>query len=342
MKTAEISALLGGQLEGDANAEISGIAGLSSAGPADLSFVEGPAALAQAQESGAGCLLVPMGARVAGKNTIAVSHPKLALIKAVRAILPERRMAPGVHASAVIAPGARVAAGAAVGAHTVIEDGAIIGEATQIGAGVTIGQGVEVGAGCVIHPRVTLYANVKLGDRVIIHAGAVLGADGFGYVFAEGRHHKFPQLGRVIVEDDVEIGANSTIDRGSLGDTVIGAGSKIDNLVQLAHNVRIGRHCVIAAQTGIAGSVHIGDYVMLGGQVGIAERVRIEDQVSIGAQAGVLPDKRVRRGARLWGTPARPMPEYKETYAQVAGLPKLARRVEELEQAMKARGQKKA
>jgi UDP-3-O-[3-hydroxymyristoyl] glucosamine N-acyltransferase len=164
----------------------------------------------------------------------------------------------------------------------------------------------------------------------VIHSGAVIGSDGFGYVSADGRHHKFPQLGQVIIEDDVEIGSNTAIDRGSLGNTVIGQGTKIDNLVQIAHNVRIGRHCVIAAQSGISGSVEIGDYVVMGGQVGVGDRARIEDQAVIGAQAGVPTGKVIRRGSAVWGTPARPMPEFKKTYAQLTNLPNLAKKVNEL------------
>jgi UDP-3-O-[3-hydroxymyristoyl] glucosamine N-acyltransferase len=165
---------------------------------------------------------------------------------------------------------------------------------------------------------------------VIIHAGAVIGSDGFGYVLAAGRHQKFPQLGQVVIENEVEIGSNTTIDRGSLGTTVIGQGTKIDNLVQIAHNVRVGRHCVIAAQTGISGSVEIGDYVVLGGQVGIGDRARIEEGVTIGAQAGVPTGKIVRRGSVLWGTPARPMTEFKKIYAHLSNLPKLAEKIREL------------
>jgi UDP-3-O-[3-hydroxymyristoyl] glucosamine N-acyltransferase len=262
--------------------------------------------------------------------TIAVSHPKLALIKAAQAILPVSRAVERMHPNAIVSGGALLAHGASVAAHAVIEEGAKIGARTQIGSGSSIGHGVEIGADCIIHPRVTLYPGVRIGNRVVIHAGAVIGADGFGYVFAEGSHQKFPQLGRVIIEDDVEIGANTTIDRGSLDDTIIGQGSKIDNLVQIAHNVRVGRHCVIAAQVGIAGSARIGDYVMFGGQAGIADRARIEDRAIIGAQAGVLPGKLVRRGTALWGTPARPMAESKASYAQIANLPKLARKVDEL------------
>jgi UDP-3-O-[3-hydroxymyristoyl] glucosamine N-acyltransferase len=330
MKVSDIAELLRGEFTGDGSVEIHGIAGLQSAGPADLTFVESIPALDQARRSGAGCFLVPLNGSLPGKTTIAVGHPKLALIKAAQAILPKQRSAPGVHASAVVAQGARLAPEVSVGPHAVIEEGAQVGQRTQIGAGAFIGRGAEIGADCVIYPRVTIYPTARLGNRVIIHSGTVIGCDGFGYVFAEGSQQKFPQLGGTIIEDDVEIGANTTIDRGSLGDTVIGQGSKIDNLVQIAHNVTVGRHCVIASQVGIAGSARVGDYVMFGGQAGVGDRARIEEQAMIGGGAGVLPGKLVRRGVFMWGTPARPLPEYKETYAQIANLAKLARRVEEL------------
>ncbi len=337
MKISEIATLLNGQLQGDGNAEVTGIAALDSAGPADLTFVDGTAALEQAKRSGAGCFLVPLNSALPGKASIGVSHPKVALIKAAQAMLPVRRADPGIHPTAVVSPGSYLAQGVSVGAHAVIEEGAKLGDGTQVRSGAFIGNGVEIGADCVIHPRVIIYPDVRVGNRVIIHAGTVIGSDGFGYVLAEGCQQKFPQLGRTIIEDDVEIGANTTIDRGSLGDTVIGQGSKIDNLVQIAHNVRVGRHCVIAAQVGIAGSVCVGDYVMFGGQAGIGDRARIEDQAMIGAGAGVLPGKLVRRGVFVWGTPARPLADYKETYAQIANLPKLARKVAELSERVNAK-----
>jgi len=330
MKNSEIAALLNGELQGDGTVDITGIAGLESAGPSDITFVDDGRALAQAERSAAGCFLVPLNSALPGKNSIAVSHPKAALIKVAAALLPARRPEPGIHPTALVTLGARVAQDASIGAQAVIEAGASVGARTHIGAGASIGRGVEIGAECVIHPRVTIYPDVRIGNRVVVHSGAVIGADGFGYVFAEGCHQKFPQLGKTIIEDDVEIGANTTIDRGSLGDTVIGQGSKIDNQVQIAHNVCVGRHCVIAAQVGIAGSVRIGDYVMFGGQAGVGDRARIEDQAMIGGGAGVLPGKLVRRGVFVWGTPARPLPEYKETYAQIMNLAKLGTKVEAL------------
>lgn len=337
MKVSEIATLVGGQVQGESEREITGVASLDAAGPAELTFAEGARALQQALNSAAGCILVPQGAVLAARTTVAVANPKLAFIRAVAAILPAPAPSAGVHPSAVVDASAQLAPGVSVAARAVIEAGAKIGARSRIGAGAVVGQGVEIGADSVIYAGVQIYPDVRIGIHVTVHAGAVIGADGFGYVFAEGRHQKFPQLGKVIVEDDVEIGSNSTIDRGSLGTTTIGQGTKIDNLVQIAHNVRIGRHCVIAAQTGISGSVDIGNYVVIGGQVGIGDKARIEDQVVIGAQAGIPSGKVIRRGSRVWGTPARPMAEFKKTYAQIANLPNLAQRVKELAKLVAAR-----
>jgi len=329
MKVEEIARLVGGHREGDGNREITGVAGLENAGPTEITFADGARALEQAARSHAGCILVPEKSSVGGQTTIAVKHPKLALIQATEAILAKAKLEAGIHATAVIAPGARLA-DVYVGAYAVIEEGVNIGARSSIGAGAILRRGVEIGSDCILHPQVTIYPGARIGSRVVVHSGTVIGADGFGYVFADGRHHKFPQLGQVIIEDDVEIGSNTTIDRGSLGNTFVGQGTKIDNLVQIAHNVRIGRHCVIAAQTGISGSVEIGNYVVIGGQVGIGDKVRIEDQVTIGAQAGIPTGKIIRRGSAVWGTPARPMSEFKKTHAQISNLPNLAKKVKEL------------
>lgn len=330
MKVSEIAQRLGGRVEGDAAREIRGVAGLESAGPDDLTFAEVSRVLERAGGSRAGCILVPAGATLVGRTTIAVASPKLAFIRATEVLRPAPRFEPGIHPTAVIHPSAKIAGDASVGPHTVVEQGVRVGAATRLGAGVYLGEGVEVGAGCVLHSRVTVYPGAHIGNRVVLHAGAVIGSDGFGYVFAEGRQHKFPQIGQVVIEDDVEIGSNSTVDRGSLGTTVIGEGTKIDNLVQIAHNVRIGRHCVIAAQTGISGSAQIGDYVVLAGQVGVADRVRIEDRAVVGAQAGIPTGKTVRKGSTMWGTPARPLAQFKKIYAHLSHLPKLAQTVKEI------------
>jgi UDP-3-O-[3-hydroxymyristoyl] glucosamine N-acyltransferase len=340
MDVAEIAALVGGKLQGDGKRRIRGVAALENAGAEELAFAEGGRSLAAAARSRAGCILVPPEASLPEKTIIAVSHPKLALIRAAEALHPAERAQAGIHPTAIVSPSARLSPGVSVAAHAVVEEGAIVGADTFLGAGVFVGRGAEIGASCALYPRVSIYPGARIGNRVIIHAGAVVGADGFGYVFAEGRHQKFPQLGRVVIEDDVEIGANATVDRGSLGTTVIGRGTKIDNLVQIAHNVRIGRHCVIAAQTGISGSAEIGDYAVLGGQVGVGDRVRIEAQAIVGAQAGIPTGKIIRRGSAVWGTPARPMSEFKKIYAHLSNLPNLAAKVRELTRPAGARGKK--
>jgi UDP-3-O-[3-hydroxymyristoyl] glucosamine N-acyltransferase len=226
-----------------------------------------------------------------------------------------------------------------VGPYTVIEDGVEIGEETQIGPFCFLGYGAHVGKQCRLYPHVTLYAGAALGNRVIVHSGAVIGSDGFGYVAGEGKHWKFPQVGEVEIADDVEVGANTTIDRGSLERTEISAGVKLDNLIHIAHNVRIGEHTVIAAQTGISGSVVIGKNVAFGGQAGLGDHCRIEDGAIIGGQAGILPGKTIRSGQIVWGTPARPLDKFKEQFAWLGRLPEMARRVRRLEKAVEPDGQ---
>jgi UDP-3-O-[3-hydroxymyristoyl] glucosamine N-acyltransferase len=277
---------------------------------------------------------VPEGASIAGRITIGVRHPKLALVRAAEVLCPPAPAPAGVHPTAVVAADVHLGQGCSVGPHVVIESGASVGEGAALGAGVFLGAGVQIGSRSVLHPRVTVYPGAHIGDRVILHSGVVIGSDGFGYVFAEGRHIKFPQLGKIVIEDDVEIGANTTLDRGSLGTTVIGQGTKIDNLVQIAHNVKIGRHCVIASQVGISGSSEVGDYVVMAGQVGVGDHAYIEDRVVVGGQAGVLPGKIVRSGSIVWGTPCRPMSEFKKTVARLARLDALAEKVRVLAQQM--------
>jgi UDP-3-O-[3-hydroxymyristoyl] glucosamine N-acyltransferase len=331
MRVEKLAKLLAGKFQGEGTREIRDVAGLATAGFQDLTYAEGAPALGRAASSEAGCILIPEGFSLPGQTTIAVASPKLAFIRAAAALHPEKAFAPGIHPTAVIAADARLAAEVSVGAHVVIESGVAVGPGTRLGPGVVLCEEAQVGAQCVFHPRVTVYPGARIGNRVILHAGVVVGSDGFGYVFAEGRHHKFPQLGQVVIEDDVEIGSNSTLDRGSLGTTLIGQGTKIDNLVQIAHNVRIGRHCVIAAQTGISGSVEVGDYVVMGGQVGIGDHVRIEARAILGGGAGILPGKIVREGQTVWGRPGRPLSEFKKMYAHLSHLPRLAERVKRLE-----------
>ena len=337
MRVAEIARLVGGRAHGDESRNIEGAAHLESASPADIAFAEGEREIARLALSQAGCILVPQGTSLPGRTFITVAAPKIAFIEAVEALTAPQPYIPGLHPTAVVSPQARLGAEVRVGPQVVIEARVSVGDCTALGAGVFLGEGAEVGSHCMLHCHVTLYPGARVGNRVVLHSGVVIGGDGFGYVFAGGRYRKFPQIGGVVIEDEVEIGCNTTVDRGSLGVTVIGFGTKIDNLVQIAHNVRIGRHCVIAAQTGISGSSDIGDYVVIGGQAGIGEHVRIENRASLGGQSGVLPAKVIREGGVYWGTPARPLAEFKKLYAHVANLPELARKVRELSRT-KAKG----
>lgn len=328
---AELAAYLNGELVGDPKANIRGVASLDSAKPGDLVYVESDARLPEALASPASAVLVGTGVFARGKTLIRVAHPKWAFARAAVVLQPELPLVSGRHPTAVIHPSARLGENVAVGPYAVVEENVRVGRNTQIGAGCLLGANVEVGDDCVLFPRVTLYRSVHVGHRVRIHSGAVIGSDGFGYVRVENRYEKFPQRGTVVIEDDVEIGANSTIDRGALDETRIGRGTKLDNLVHVGHNVRIGQDCVIAAQTGISGSVAIGHRVTIAGQVGFGDHCRVEDDAVLGGQAGILPGKVIRRGQTVWGTPARALDEFKKIYAYFARLPELAERLEALE-----------
>lgn len=337
MRIDELARLLNGKVQGEGFREIRSVASLESAGPEDLTFAEGERALAEAARSRAGCILVREGLSIPARSTLAVVHPKLAFIRAVEALRPAAAPLVGLHPTAVVSAEAELAADVSVGPYAVIDRHVKVGPGTRLGTGVTLGEGVEIGFKCVLYPRVTVYPGVRLGNRVILHAGVVIGSDGFGYVFAEGRYHKFPQLGRVMVEDDVEIGSNTTVDRGSLGTTVIGEGTKIDNLCQIAHNVTIGRHCVIAALAGIAGGSKVGDYVVMGGRAGVSDHARIEDHAVIGGGSVVGTGKVIRKGTTVWGMPARPIAEFKKIYAHLSHLPELAQKVKEIYRRMPER-----
>jgi UDP-3-O-[3-hydroxymyristoyl] glucosamine N-acyltransferase len=321
--TGELAQYLGLALEGDASLSVAGVASPESARATDLIYVDAPKHLERASRSAAHCAIVALEAELPGKTLLRAPNPKLAFAKAAAWLLPEPRVATGIHATAVVAASARLAAGVAVGPYAVIEDDAEIGRDTQIGAHCVIGRGVAIGRNCRLYPRVTLYPGARLGHGVVVHAGAVIGSDGFGYVFGEGRYWKFPQAGTVEIGDDVEIGANTTVDRGALAATRIGSGTKLDNLVQVAHNVEIGEHTVIAAQTGISGSSTVGRNAVIGGQVGIADHCRIEDGAICGAQAGIPSGKTIRAGWTVWGTPARPIEKFKQQYAWLSRLPEI-------------------
>jgi len=254
----------------------------------------------------------------------------------VRWFYPEPEAKPGLHPTAVIAPGARIGERVEIGPHVVIMEGVEISSGTRIGAGCFLGRESSLGEGCTLYPNVTIYHQVRIGNRVTIHSGAVIGADGFGFVLADGRYEKFPQIGRVEIGDDVEIGANCTIDRAALGVTSIGEGTKLDNLVHVAHNCRIGRHVVVAAQTGFSGGVVVEDYAVIGGQVGIGDKAKIESRAVLGSGCGVLTSKVIRSGQVVWGTPARPLKEYLEMLAHLGRLPELREEVAELKRRLAA------
>ncbi len=328
----EIAEYIGAQLEGDPALVVIGVAGPERAGPDELIYVDSARQLDRAAHSRARCVLLPPGLELAGRTLLRCAQPKLAFAKAATWLLPPPRIAEGIHPTAVIASSAKVGEGVGIGPYAVVEDDAEIGEGTQLGAFCFVGRGARLGERCRLYPRVTLYAGARLGRNVIVHSGTVIGSDGFGYVFGQGCHWKFPQIGGMEIGDDVEIGSNTSIDRGALDITFIGAGTKIDNLVQIAHNVSIGEHSIIAAQTGISGSSQIGKNVLIGGQVGIADGCHIRDGAVLGAQAGIPTGKTIPAGETVWGTPARPLAKFKEQYAWFARLPELAERLKKLEQ----------
>jgi UDP-3-O-[3-hydroxymyristoyl] glucosamine N-acyltransferase len=326
MRVKELAASISATWEGDGEREILRVASLEDAGPEDLSFVTHGRAAKYASDSQAACLLVPESYLNPEKRTvIRVADPRAAAARLIPLLHPRAEPQPGIHPSAVIGHGAVIAPTASIGPLVLIGTGARIGEASFIGPGCSIGDRVRLGSNCVLHPRVTIYPDVHVGDSVILHSGCVIGADGFGFVFTEGAYEKFPQIGRVEIGDRVEIGANSCIDRAALGVTSIGEGTKLDNLVHVGHNCRIGRHVVVAAQTGFSGGVIVEDYAIIGGQVGIGDKVRIESRAVIGSGAGILTSKIVRAGQVVWGTPARPLKEY---LAQLAVLSRLAKKRE--------------
>ena len=342
---AELASLVGGQVVGDAGASVRRVASIEAAGEGDVAFVEEEKFFEAARASRATCLIAPEGAgaelvgagdKLGGaRSVIEVARPKLAFALIAEVLHPARRREAFVHPTASAAPTATVGDGAYVGACAFVGEGATVGDGTQILEGARVGRGATVGRECVLYQNVVLYEGVTLGDRVVLHAGVVVGADGFGYVRDPGGvYHKFPQVGTVVIEDDVEIGANSCVDRGALGETRIGRGTKIDNLVQVAHNVQIGERVVIAAQTGVSGSTVIESDAVIGGQVGMGDHARVKSGAVIGSQAGVLPGKVVRPGV-WWGTPIQPLEEYKRLNALWLRLPRMREEIEELKRQVK-------
>ncbi|MGH7321769.1 MAG: UDP-3-O-(3-hydroxymyristoyl)glucosamine N-acyltransferase [Candidatus Rokuibacteriota bacterium] len=337
----ELAQLVGGELQGDPALRIRGIASLEDAAAGDLSFVTGRQYVGQAEASRAAAFIVPPELDLPGRPLIRVARPYLAVAALLREFHPEPTLAAGIHATAVIAPSARVAPDATVLAFAVVGGSSAVEARAVLHPHVTVGERCRIGERTVLHPHVVLRGDVDIGQGVVIHAGTVIGADGFGYVFDGTRHRKIPQVGRIVIEDDVEIGANVTIDRATIGATVIGRGTKIDNLVQIGHNVVIGSDTIIVAQTGISGSCRIGHRVVLGGQVGVADHAVIGDGAQVGSQSGVRGT--VAPGAAIWGTPALPIAAARRVAGSLPRLPELvrtiralAKRIAELERRLRA------
>jgi UDP-3-O-[3-hydroxymyristoyl] glucosamine N-acyltransferase len=331
----QLAALVGGQFAfgaDDRSQPITGAASIADAAPGDFTFFGSPRYLAALKSCRATAVLVPLDFNEPiPPIAIRVEDPSAAFAQLVaRFAPPAPRHEPGVHATALVAPSARVAPDASIGPMVVVGENAIIGARSALGAHAVIGAEARIGDDCQIAPHVVIGHRCLVGHRVIMHAGVVVGSDGFGFEFKEGRHVKVPQTGIVQIDDDVEIGANTAIDRARFGRTWIKEGTKIDNLVQIGHNVTVGRHCIVCGQVGIAGSTSLGDYVTLGGQAGIVGHIHIGDRASLGAQSGV--SKSVPPGAVYWGTPAQPMQETKEQIAHLRRLPKLHAAVKHLQQ----------
>jgi UDP-3-O-[3-hydroxymyristoyl] glucosamine N-acyltransferase len=335
----ELARLLGAELDGDAALVVEGPASLSEAGPRQISFLANPRYRAQLLTTRAGAVVVGPDETKPRPDLsfLRCADPSRAFTSVVTAFVDDApRLPPGIHPSAVVEPGAEIDASASVGAQCVVESGARIGARAQLRAGVCVGRDAQVGADSVLHPRVVLYAGVSIGARCVLHAGCVIGADGFGFEPTKDGWVKIPQCGTVVVEDDVEIGANTTIDRARFGATRIGRGVKLDNLVHLAHNVEVGELALVIAQTGVAGSARIGKRAIVAGQVGVAGHVHIGDGARVAAQSGVFGD--VPAGADYMGHPARPRVRSLRVLALVQRLPEFEQRLRELERAREPAG----
>ena len=324
-----LAAALDATVDGDPGRVVTGVAPLESAGPDEISFLVDARYRARAKTSRAGAFLASLDAADLPAPVLRTGAPQRALIDLLLLFHPPAAHRSGLHPTACVAADARIDPSASIGALAVVEARAVIGPRARIHALVYVGAGVEIGEETELYPHVVLREGVKIGRRVIIHAGAVIGSDGFGYVSDAAGHRKIPQVGTVIIEDDVEIGANTTIDRAMLGATVVQRGTKVDNLVQIGHNVEVGQHSLIVAQVGISGSSRLGHGVVLAGQVGIADHIEIGDGVMIGAQSGVAAD--VDAGQKVLGSPARPLTQAKRILLVEGNLPDMARKLRDLE-----------
>lgn len=329
MRLRDIAELLGGEITGNPDTDIKGVSGLEDAGEGDITFAADLKHIRQARDSRASCIMVKEPVPDLDRAQLRVSDPHYAFIRLLRHFHEGPRRPQGISSLAFIGQGVTLGEEVSIDAFAYVSSGASVGSRTVIYPGVFLGDDVSVGKDCILYPNVVIREGVRVGDRVIVHAGTVVGSDGFGYVRREGKHHKIPQVGGVTVGDDVEIGANVTIDRATTGTTVIGRGTKIDNLVQVGHNVKIGEDSIIVGQVGIGGSSSIGSSVILAGQAGISDHISIEDGSVIGAQAGVTKDI---PGGTYSGYPAMPHREWLRASSFFARLPELNKRIKALEE----------
>jgi UDP-3-O-[3-hydroxymyristoyl] glucosamine N-acyltransferase len=329
-KLSDLASVLGAEVVGDQNLEIDGVRPLDTAKAEHLSFLHHPKYVGEALSSEAGAILVADPDSLPGRNLLVCAEPYLALAQALELFYPTVRPEPGAHPSAVVADGVAIGEGTSIGPLASVAEDTIIGDRTVVGAGCVLGRGVEVGSDCVLHPQVVIGEQCRIGDRCIVHSGTVIGSDGFGFATVGGTHHKVPQVGIVVLEDDVELGANVCVDRAAIGETRIGRGTKVDNLVQIAHNVDIGEHCLLVAQAGISGSTHIGHHTVFAGQSGCSGHLKIGSGVVLAARAAAFKD--VPDGATMAGAPARPHREWLKANANLQRLDGLREKVKRLEE----------
>jgi UDP-3-O-[3-hydroxymyristoyl] glucosamine N-acyltransferase len=330
MPTAsEIAKYLQGEVVGDGHAVLNSFAPAERAQPGDLTFAENEDFFARAEESAATAIIADKRFSSSKKILIQVPNARIAFAKALALFFPEPKFPAGIHPTAVIDSSAKIDPTAHIGPHCVVGACVQIGARSVLQSGNSVGNDSKLGEDVNIFPNVSIYPRTEIGSHVRIHAGTVIGSDGYGYVLDGSVHRKIPQIGNVIIHDDVEIGANVTVDRGALGPTVIGKGTKIDNLVQIAHNVEIGEHCLVIAQVGIAGSAKLGNYVVLAGQVGVGGHLKLGNQVTVGAQSGVMTD--IPDGGKWLGAPACPDRDFKRQVIAIQRLPDLLKRVAEFE-----------
>jgi UDP-3-O-[3-hydroxymyristoyl] glucosamine N-acyltransferase len=326
-RLAELAELIGGRVEGDPDREIAAIQPLEAAGPADLSLYKDPRFRSRALASRAGALLVGPGCGLEGRDLLVADDPAVALSRLLRIFHPLAPHEPGIHPTAILGTDVEVDPSAHLGPYAVVGDGSRIGPRAVLSAHVVVGRRCAVGEGALLHPHVVLYDDTELAGNVEVHAGAVLGSDGFGYASSRSGHHKVPQVGRVVIESDVEIGANTTIDRATLGETRIGAGTKIDNLVQVGHNVQVGKASLLCGQSGIAGSARLGDSVVLAGQAGVSGHIELGNGVQVAAKSAALES--VASG-QVAGIPAIELGRWRRQVVRIANLEKLQQRLREL------------